>query len=235
MTERLRIAVPRWPGEDDPPPSRSQQNYLDRVLELGFEAVDLTDAKGSLLGCTGLVLTGGVDVDAALYGEKARPETEAPDRARDEFELVLLRKALAEDLPVLAICRGHQLLNVCLGGRLLQHIEGDAHRWLDDEPVASNWHEIDIVEGSRLRGVYGTPRVLVNSRHHQGVTPDHLSSALTCTARSDDGFVEGIESAAHRWVVGVQWHPERIEAEQPEFADTSRKLWHAFAAAVLDT
>ena len=234
MAERPRIAVPRWLSEPELAPTQSQQNYLDRVLDLGFDPADLTDPESSLRGYAGLVLTGGVDVDPALYGEAPHPETEEVNRARDEFELTLLRQALAADLPVLAICRGHQLLNVCLGGSLLQHIEGDAHRWHEDEPVTSSWHDIAINAGSKLRRAYGTGRVLVNSRHHQAVTPDGRASALTCTAVSNDGFVEGIESPVHRWVVGVQWHPERLEPEVPDFAEQSQKLWKAFAAAVRD-
>jgi putative glutamine amidotransferase len=235
MPERPRVAVPRWLSEPGLAPSHSQQNYLDRVAELGFEAIDLTDPTASLRGFDGLLLTGGADVDPALYGETPHPETYEVNRARDEFELSLLREAMAADLPVLAICRGHQLLNVCLGGRLLQHIEGDAHRWHEDEPATSSWHEIEIEARSKLRDAYGARRVLVNSRHHQAVTPDRLARGLTCTALSDDGFVEGMESPARRWVVGVQWHPERIEESQPRFAETSRKLWQAFAVAVFDT
>jgi gamma-glutamyl-gamma-aminobutyrate hydrolase PuuD len=232
MARKLRVAVPRWPREDDPQPTRSQQNYLDEIVGLGLAAVDLTDVSTGLRGCAGLLLTGGVDVNPGLYGEAPGPRTDEPNRARDDFELRLLREALAADLPVLAICRGHQLLNVCLGGRLLQHIEGDPHRWLDDEPATSNWHEVDVAVGSRLGGIYGPGRLLVNSRHHQGVTADRLAPGLRCTAVSHDGFVEGVESLVHRWVIGVQWHPERQEESTPQFNATSARLWQAFAGAV---
>jgi gamma-glutamyl-gamma-aminobutyrate hydrolase PuuD len=228
MTEMRRVAVARW---EDVPGERLH-NYWDRVRDAGLEPVDVSGAGAAMAGFAGLLLTGGVDVDPALYGDVPRPETEAVDRARDEFELTLLRQALEADLPVLAVCRGHQLLNVCLGGSLQQHIEGDGHRWREDEPVTSSWHEIEIAGDSKLRQIYGARRVSVNSRHHQGVTRERLSSRLTCTALSPDGFVEGLESPEQRWVVGVQWHPERPEPETPGFAESSRKLWEAFAAAV---
>ncbi|HWC30004.1 MAG TPA: gamma-glutamyl-gamma-aminobutyrate hydrolase family protein [Dehalococcoidia bacterium] len=232
MPAPIRIAVPRWLAPDGAPPSFSQQNYLNRISELGFEAVDFTEIDGSLPGCAGLVLTGGVDVDPALYGEAPHPETDEVNRPRDDFELALLREALESDIPVLAICRGHQLLNVCLGGSLLQHIEGDGHRWQEDVPVTSRFHDVRFADGSKLARIYGQQRVQVNSRHHQGVTRDRLAAGLICTAITDDGFVEGIESADHRWVVGVQWHPERPEPETGGFAETSALLWQAFAAEV---
>ena len=228
MTERRRVAIARW--EDIP--GERLHNYWDRVREAGLEPGDVSGSGASMAGYSGLVLTGGVDVDPALYGETPHPETEAVNRARDEFELALLREALARDLPVLAICRGHQLLNVCFGGALVQHIEGDAHRWHEDEPVTSRWHDIEIERDSKLRAIYETASLRVNSRHHQGVTRECLPPGLVCTAVSADGFVEGIESPAHRWVVGVQWHPERPEAETPGFAESSRRLWQALSVAV---
>jgi putative glutamine amidotransferase len=227
MSNRPRIAIARW--EDIP--GERLHNYWDRVREAGLEPVDVSGAGATMSSASGLVLTGGVDVDPALYGEAPHPQTEQVNRARDEFELALLRQALESDMPVLAICRGHQLLNVCLGGSLLQHIEGNAHRWQEDEPVTSSWHEIAIATGSKLHRIYGAQRLLVNSRHHQGVTPQRLAHGLISTAVSDDGFVEGIESPAHGWVVGVQWHPERPEPETPSFRASSRRLWAAFAQA----
>ena len=232
MDENPRVAVPRWLLEPVSPLSASQQNYLDRVLEAGLEPLDLTDPSATLSGCAGLLLTGGVDIDPALYGEPPHPMTEEVNRARDEFELNLLRQAMDAGLPVLAVCRGHQLLNVCLGGSLLQHVEGGAHVSYESQPISSSFHEIQIDAGSRLRDIYRTERLLVNSRHHQAITPERLAVNLRCTAMSDDGLVEGMESVAHGWVVGVQWHPERPEPEMPGFAESSRKLWEAFAEAV---
>jgi putative glutamine amidotransferase len=228
---RPRIAITRWekvPGEDI-------ADYHRRVLEAGGEPLDLcidfvVDREcccvDTLGGATGLILTGGVDIDPALYGETPHPRVKRTDRSRDEFELVLFRQALVHDLPILAICRGHQLLNVAFGGGLLQHIDGDGHRAdFRREGFPSRWHEVSIRRGSRLHAALGAASALVNSRHHQAVTAERLAPRLEVVARSPDGLVEGIESLAHRWVVGVQWHPERLEPQQDGFAHASALLF----------
>lgn len=223
-----RVAVARW--EDIP--GERLHNYWDRLREAGLEVVDSTSPGGALTDCAGLVLTGGIDIDPALYGESRHPQVEAINRPRDDFELSLLRQALEADLPVLAICRGHELLNVCLGGSLLQHEESGGHVWHEDDPITSSFHDVTLAEGSKLAAIYNSARILTNSRHHQAVTPDRVANDLQITGTSDDGIVEGLESTAHRWVVGVQWHPERPEPETPGFAESSRLLWAAFAAAL---
>ena len=178
------------------------------------------------------MLTGGIDVDPNLYGEQPHPEVEAWNRPRDEFELALLRDALARDLPVLAVCRGHQLLNVSFGGSLLQHIESGEH---EDADYVSRVHEVRLSDPSRLLAVYGEDRIVVNSRHHQAVTPDRVAPGLRVTALTPDGLVEGLESESHRWVVGVQWHPEREDPYVEGFAKSSSLLWRAFAHVVCGT
>ncbi len=223
-----RIAVARW---EDVPGERLHY-YWDRLSEAGLEVVDTTGAGGSLHGCVGLVLSGGIDIDPSVYGDERLPAVDKVHRPRDEFELSLLRQALEADLPVLAICRGHQLLNVSLGGTLLQHVDSGAHRGREEDAVTSAFHEVALTPGSKLAAIYGTERILTNSRHHQAVTPERAAQGLAVSGTSDDGLVEGLESAAHRWVVGVQWHPERPERETPGFAASSRSLWDAFAAAV---
>jgi putative glutamine amidotransferase len=227
---RPRIAITRWESV----PGENIAEYHRRVLEAGGEPLDrcidfvvhreccCVDTLG---GATGLILTGGVDVDPALYGETPHPRVKHTDRSRDEFELVLLRQALVYDLPILAICRGHQLLNVAFGGGLLQHIDGDGHPAdYSNEGFPSRWHEVAIREGSRLHAALGTAGALVNSRHHQAVTAERLAPRLEVVARSPDGLVEGVESLAHRWVVGVQWHPERPEPGQDGFVQASALL-----------
>ena len=238
MDYRPRIAITRW--EDVP--GEAIANYHRRVLEAGGEPLDLCIdfvvhreccCLDTLGGATGLILTGGVDIDPALYGEARHPRVRYTDRTRDEFELVLLRQALVRDLAVLAICRGHQFLNVVFGGGLLQHLEDRSHRAdYRSEGFPSGWHEVTIREGSRLYAALGLPAgqagdasVVVNSRHHQAVTPERLAPRLEVVARSPDGVVEGIESLAHRWVVGVQWHPERLEPQQDGFAQSSTLLF----------
>ena len=220
-----RVAVARWehiPGE-------RLENYWRRLREAGLEVLDHSSPGLTLAGAHALVLTGGIDVDPAIYGESPHPEVDDTNRARDEFELALLRDALERDLPVLAICRGHQLLNVALGGSLLQHIESRAHE--DVERVSAE-HDVALVAGTRLHGVYGSERIHVNSRHHQAVTPERLARGLAVSATTGDGLVEGLESDAHTWVVSVQWHPERPDPHIPGFDADSRRLYEAFAAAV---
>jgi putative glutamine amidotransferase len=231
MDYRPRIAITRWEevlGEDI-------GDYHRRVLEAGGEPLDLCIdfvvhqeccCLDTLGGATGLILTGGYDIDSALYGEPRHPRVKYTDRTRDEFELVLLRQALVRDLAVLAICRGHQFLNVTLGGSLDQHLEDRAHRAdYRSEGFPSGWHDVAIREGSRLHAALGADSAVVNSRHHQAVTPERLAPRLEVVASSPDGVVEGVESLAHRWVVGVQWHPERLEPEQDGFAHTSTRLF----------
>jgi len=230
---RPRIAITRW--EDVP--GEHIADYHRRVLEAGGEPLDLcidfvvhreTCSLDTLGGATGLILTGGCDIDPALYGETPHPRVKYTERSRDEFELVLLRQALVHDIAILAICRGHQLLNVAFGGGLLQHIDGDGHRAdYRSEGFPSRWHEVTMRKGSRLHAALGGVDVLANSRHHQAVTPERLAPRLGVVARAPDGVVEGVESLAHRWVVGVQWHPERLEPQQDGFAHMSALLFQA--------
>jgi len=222
MPEAPLIAVPHWRA----PTWERTKFYYDALEAAGarFAIVreDLLPAEAR-----GLLLTGGVDVNPRLYGEKRSPLTDKPNQKRDEHELRLLNQALEHDLPVLCICRGHELLNVALGGSLVQHIETNGHRWHDDG--ASNWHEVSLDGPSRLAELYGRSATLrVNSRHHQGVTEDRIAPAMRAIARSQDGFVEAMESADHRWVTGIQWHPER-----PEMGGDAAPLWHAFISACL--
>jgi putative glutamine amidotransferase len=214
------IAIPHWRA----PTWERTKCYYDSLLGAGA-SFTIIDGPALPPGVRGLVLTGGVDVDPKRYGEKRGPKTDRPHRERDEQEFVLLMQALDRDIPVLCICRGHQLLNVAFGGSVLQDIDGGGHRWL--EGGTSSWHEVTLEPGTRLAGVYGDGALLqVNSRHHQGVTVDRLARALAATAFSHDGYVEGLESTEHRWVMGVQWHPER-----PEMHPASDPLFAAFVAA----
>jgi gamma-glutamyl-gamma-aminobutyrate hydrolase PuuD len=226
----LRIGVLRnEPGDPIAP-----DNYANRLVERGCAVVDLWPAgPASIAGLAALVLIGGDDVDPALYGEAPHPETDVPVRMYDDYEIHLLREALNARLPVLAICRGFQVLNVALGGSLVQHIEGNGHRaYLEGDERISRWHDVVIEPGSRLHAIYGQERFEVNSRHHQAVTVERVAPALRATAFSPDGWVEGLEPVDHPgWLVGVQWHPERPEPQRPNHAVVSRRLFDAFLAA----
>jgi gamma-glutamyl-gamma-aminobutyrate hydrolase PuuD len=208
--------------------------YMDRVREAGLEPVVVNKPGQTIDGLAGLVLTGGVDVSPSLYGEEPHSRTQEPDPLRDDVEFSVLRQALEADLPVLAICRGIQVLNVTLGGTLLQHIEDWSHVPLRDhaeyDKRTSAQHGVKL--GGYLVEIYGADELQVNSRHHQAVTPDRLAPGLEVTAVTDDGLVEGVIDPSKRWVVGVQWHPERLEPHLTGFAEQSRNLFAAFAAAV---
>jgi putative glutamine amidotransferase len=176
----------------------------------------------------GLMLTGGDDVDPSLYGEAPHPTTRCT-RERDDFELALVREALDRDLPLLAICRGQQVLNVALGGTLVQDIpdqvpEAGAHKLKG----VARWeiaHEVEVAPGTRLRAIVGTDVLAVNSFHHQSVRD--VGRGLVVSARSRDGIIEGVELADRRFVVGVQWHPEAMWNQEPDH----QELFRAFVEA----
>lgn len=182
--------------------------YADHIGEVGGLAVYLpsrADADVVIDRVDGLVLTGGTDVDPARYGAATCATTPPLEPERDAFELALLEAALERDLPVLAICRGLQLVNVSRGGTL--------HAHLADHHPASGRHDVLVEPGSVLHGLYG-PTTRANSLHHQGV--DRLGTDLVVTARATDGVVEGIELPGAT-LVGVQWHPEQLDRPQPVF------------------
>jgi putative glutamine amidotransferase len=160
----------------------------------------------------GLVLSGGNDVDPEAYGAEAHQETNATRPERDRGELALLEGALARDLPVLAVCRGFQVLNVARGGDLVQHLPdvvgSEQHR--EVKGVFSD-HGVRIDDGSRLGSVLGD-RAPVKSHHHQGV--GRVGDGLVEVAWAEDGTIEGLEDPERRFAVGVLWHPEAGEDQK---------------------
>ena len=166
----------------------------DRIDEL----IDRVDA---------LVLHGGGDIDPARYGQEASAEQLygiVPEH--DDVELAVVRAALAADLPMLAICRGLQVLNVAQGGTLVQHLGSEDH-WLKKHPV-------HLTAGSRLASAFASTHAeACHSVHHQAI--DTLGSGLTVTATADDGVTEAVEVDGSRWAVAVQWHPEDTAAKDP--------------------
>ncbi len=165
-------------------------------------AADLDRVLGVL---DGLVLVGGGDVGAARYGRVADPRNAGTNPQRDELEIGLVQAAVRSDLPVLAICRGLQVLNVALGGELVQHLSGPTGATHQPEPGAFGPVPVATEPGSVVRRLYGE-RTEVLCSHHQAVAA--LAPSLVVTARSADGVVEAVELPGHRFVVGVQWHPE---------------------------
>ena len=205
--------------------------YLAALERAGAEWRVISPAPPADLAATlqtldGLLLPGGGDVDPAYYGEALDgSETRWMDRVRDELELTVVRAAIGADMPVLGICRGFQVLNVAYGGRLVQHV--DYHRVGGGPGWAQ--HRVALTPGTKLSEILGgREQVVVNSRHHQAVSPERLAPGLVASAVTlpDDGVVEGIEATGGRWVVGVQWHPERTDEVPPEHA----ALFDAFVA-----
>ena len=154
----------------------------------------------------GLLLSGGADLDPASYGAEAHPETNGIRPDRDSAELALLEGALARDMPVLAVCRGSQVLNVARGGELVQHLpEVVGHEGHKQTPGVFADHGVDVLPNTKLRDVIGE-RAPVKSHHHQGY--GRLGTGLRESARADDGTVEAIEDPSRRFALGVLWHPE---------------------------
>jgi putative glutamine amidotransferase len=208
--------------------SSAYKDYLQRLRDAGADPLELEPGCGKaedVIGpLSGLLLPGGGDVQPACYAAEAHPETSGTRPELDALEIEMVCAAQARRIPVLAICRGHQLLNVALGGSLHQHIDGNGHRALTGEP--SRWHDVRIEPRSRLASHVGSGVQRVNSRHHQAVLPQTLAPRLRAVAVSPDGLVEASESEDGAWTVSVQWHPERIEMWA-----RSRALFEAFVHA----
>jgi putative glutamine amidotransferase len=164
------------------------------------ETLDVLDA---------VIFSGGSDLDPARYGQEPHPETNGIIEARDRAELALLEAALARDMPVLAVCRGSQVLNVALGGDLVQHLPDvvghDDHK---NTPGAYTDHDVTLEAGTRLGGLLGG-HAPIKSHHHQGF--GRLGAGLREAAFAEDGTVEAVEDPSRRFALGVLWHPEAGE------------------------
>jgi putative glutamine amidotransferase len=157
----------------------------------------------------GLLFSGGSDLDPDTYGQEPHPETNGIVRERDEAELALLKEALERDMPVLAVCRGSQVLNVALGGDLHQHLpELVGHTNHKRVPTIFGDHDVELVPETRLGRLLGD-RAPVKSHHHQGF--DRLGEGLVEAAHADDGTIEALEDPSKRFALGVLWHPEAGE------------------------
>ncbi len=209
------------------------RRYLDALRRSGaIGAVlapdDLSTALPQILGrLDGLVLAGGGDLDPDRYGDIAVEQVSGVDPVVDDAELAATAVALELGLPLLAICRGVQVLNVALGGTLHQHLPqpGD-ERWRADSVAhGGQLHETAVAAGSLLAGALGPTRPVCSSFHHQALA--QLGAGLRVVARADDGVVEGVElEGSDSWVVGVQWHPEDTAASDAQ----QQGLFDAFVA-----
>jgi putative glutamine amidotransferase len=198
-------------------PCKKPRDYDVAVRRAGATPRPLSldePTSAALDGVDGLLLTGGDDVDPALYGEAPHPTYDVSEPGRDAFEIDLVRRALAADLPILAICRGLQVLNVALGGTLIQDIPSEPGGLLQHDaagPANTLAHSVAITPGSCVAALVGPGESRgVNSRHHQAIRA--LGQGLVVTGTSPDGVIEAAEVPAARFCVGVQWHPENFKA-----------------------
>ena len=205
---------------------RNSRRYVQIMESLGAKVSVVTppedgNASKVLAGAGGLMLTGGPDVDPTLYGAEPDPDSNLElCRPLDDLEMRLLDFALDHDMPVLAICRGMQLLNVAFGGRLIQDLPG--HK---AQRAAGCWqpekHLIYMAPGAKAAAIIGSAGFFrVNSLHHQGLKEAQRSPRLMTSAYSvEDGLIEGLESPNHSWVIGLQCHPERQDEVPRSFAN----------------
>jgi putative glutamine amidotransferase len=210
MADTPTIGVTRCSRLDDDISSVEQAGARARVLEVS------ESPRKVLEQIDGLLLTGGGDVDPVLYGEDRHPTVDDAEPGRDEFEIDLARRAMAADLPLLAICRGAQVLNVAAGGTLVQDIPSaiatDLTHQIKD-PKNAVAHEVSVTPGSKLEAALGASVAAahacrVNSRHHQSV--GRVGTGLIASAAAPDGVIEAIERPESEFCVGVQWHPENF-------------------------
>jgi len=209
----------------------SKRNYARAVWKAGGVPFSLPHLSGMMAdlrevveSIDGLLLAGGTDLDPNTFGQEPKFELNKIDPIRDRLELGLAKLAL-EGFPVLAICRGIQVLNVAAGGNLYQDLDQQRDKVLSHDQNAPRWHpthEVKIYRGSILREIVGKDKIKVNSLHHQNVMD--LGRDLEVTARSSDGLIEAIEHKEARFQLGVQWHPEALV----ERDESSRKLFSRF-------
>ena len=210
------------------------RGYTDALERAGAQPLvvpppldDAADPHAVLAPFAGLVLTGGADVDPSRYDQEPHPAAYGVDPVLDAFEIGLIDVAVEHDIPVLAICRGHQVLNVALGGTLDQHITDRPGLLVHGDPAHGPGggvdHDVRVDGDSRLAHALGVTHCSVRSHHHQAVA--ELAPKATATAWTDDGIIEGFE-LNEGWVVAVQWHPEATAADDP----IQQRLFDAFVA-----
>ena len=215
---------------------RLNEAYVDAVRGAGLTPLVLPPIDPAELGpvldaVQGIVLTGGEDVDPVEYGAPMGPKTDAPHRQRDKCELGLVRLARERRVPTIAICRGIQVVNVALGGTLVQDIQSECPTAIDhdrSEQREMRVHDVAIESGSMLGRAVGSTNFSVNSSHHQAIA--RIADGLRVTARAPDGIIEGAEWDGNEWwMLAVQWHPEELVQGKGEW---DRRLFKAFADRV---
>ena len=221
MTRPL-IALTTSSGQS--PESIAARRRYVRVLErAGADVIEVAPGAALPDDIAGLCLSGGGDIAPDAYGASDPQDVCTDiDEARDRTELDLARRALDQDLPILGVCRGFQLLNVAFKGSLVQDVR-------DHNATDHVTHTVRPAEGSRLAKACGQQDMQVNSRHHQAVTARELGASLDATAFVGR-LIEAFESTKHRWVVGVQWHPERVGPAEEGVDENAARIFDAFVA-----
>jgi putative glutamine amidotransferase len=218
----IGIPTASFTGKDGRLVFRGYALYAQAVVDAGGAPifVPLVQSEPDLLPIyehlDGLLFPGGSDISPRRYGQSPIPECLEPDDPRDHVELRLARWALEDDKPILAICRGMQILNVAAGGTLYQDIETQLPSALNHrrgDARASIVHTIAIEQGSLLASIFPVDECGVNSSHHQAVKD--TGRLFQVTARASDGVIEGMESNRHRFVAAIQWHPEELYLSEP--------------------
>jgi putative glutamine amidotransferase len=212
---------------------RVNEAYTNALIAVGLIPIILPPMEpvlsaAAMTDIAGLVLTGGEDIDPQRFGQDPHPRTGAPHQMRDAYEIALARAAYERRVPTLAICRGAQVMNVALGGTLVQDIASQHPGGIDHVQSArrnDRVHEVQIGRQSRLAGIVSSTNIFTNSSHHQSV--DRVGEGLHVVAKSPDGIVEAVESTDPAWwMVAVQWHPEELTTTAE---DWDRRLFSAFA------
>lgn len=186
--------------------------YADAIQRAGGLPIfipptdDVELIQATMERCDGMVLLGGGDVSPSKYGQEAHTRLFGVNEFIDDFEIVAIRHAISLDLPILAICRGHQILNVALGGTLIQHLNNyEVHR--------DTMHDVQLTPGSYVADAMGTTHPMTHSFHHQAL--DAVAPDLTVVGTYGDGTVEAVQHNTASWVIGVQWHPEDTAEQDP--------------------
>jgi len=188
------------------------RNYADSILRAGGVPVLMPffrspqEAREFIGRLDGVLFTGGPDINPKRWGATLHPKAALMHEDKESSDFAALAEALKRDLPTLAVCLACQELNILLGGSLHQHVQ--------DLPGVKKHsggvrHPVELIGASKTRDIVGVPRPTVNSWHHQAC--DRIGKGLVVTSESPDGLVEGLESTQHRFVVAVQWHPERMQ------------------------
>ena len=213
------------------------QNYPNWISGEGVEVVQLSYTEKNIQdfdSCDGFVLTGGIDIHPAFYQNDRvdYPNTTVFNESRDLFEMQVFEYARQQNKPVLAICRGLQLVNIALGGNLIQDLQENGFTNHRKGPDGDREHKIEVHAGTLLAQIAGVQHGFVNSAHHQGL--DQIADGLKVSAFSEDGVVEAIEykDANKPFLLAVQWHPERIQIPSSNLA-FSQNIRSAFIDAML--